>query len=161
MKKLYIMALLLALNGCSEPTEPLLEQQAASNEIYSGTVAEIIEVDNYTYLRIESEQGSAWIATSLVWVNEGDNISFPGGVLMENFHSATLGRTFEKIMFVENINVAQTATGETLSPPSALVLPEGHPVMPAQGSTTEQDAPKLEVVEGSKTVAEIYAAYHF
>ena len=159
MKKLYLMALILALQACSDSAVPPGEQPLANSITYSGVIAEIVEVDNYTYLRIESDQGSAWVATSLVWVNEGDVISFPSGVLMENFHSATLDRTFDKIMFVENINVTQPAAGEAEPPPSTSDLPEGHPVMPTQGLATDEAAPQVEAVEGSKNVAEIYAAY--
>jgi hypothetical protein len=159
MKKLYLMALLMALQACSESAAPPGEQQPASTMTYSGTIAEVIEVDSYTYLRIESDQGSAWIATSLVWVNEGDAISFPSGVLMQDFHSATLGRTFDKIMFVENITVTQPAAGEALPPPSSPEMPKGHPELPAQSAAASDDTAAVEPAEGGMTIAAIYAAY--
>lgn len=158
MKKLFLIALILILQACSDSAAPPADQQSANTITYSGVIAEIVEVDDYTYLRIESDQGSAWIATSLVWVNEGDVISFPSGVLMQNFHSATLNRTFEKIMFVENIDVTQAVASKSMPPPKP-GLPKDHPELPAQDMGGIETAAQIEAIEGGKTVAEIYAGY--
>lgn len=65
----------------------------------TGTVAEIIDVGNYTYLRLE--EPGIWIAASRLPAAVGDKVKFSGGMEMRNFHSRTLDRTFESIFFVQ------------------------------------------------------------
>jgi len=64
----------------------------------TGTVAEAIESGGYVYLKLE-EQG-VWIAANAFAVSKGDKIQYSGGMEMNNFHSKSLDRTFESILFV-------------------------------------------------------------
>jgi len=67
-----------------------------------GTVAEVINADRYVYLRITSEKGEEWIAAAAAAFSVGQKISFSDGVMMSNFQSKTLNRTFENIRFVSS-----------------------------------------------------------
>lgn len=160
MKKLYIMALIIALQACSDPATPVEnQQQGASSNVFSGEIIEIIEVDNYTYLQIQSEQGKAWIATSLVWVNEGDLVSFPSGVLMENFHSSTLNRTFPSIMFVENIAIVEAAPGGKSEPAATESVTPGTREAEISTSNVPVDNESANTAAVNMTIGEIHAAY--
>ncbi|MEW8645930.1 MAG: hypothetical protein AB2563_07500 [Candidatus Thiodiazotropha endolucinida] len=65
----------------------------------SGTVAEVIDVGNYTYIQL-SEQGT-WIATSHLPVVVGDTIEYRGGIEMRDFYSKALDRKFDSVIFVQ------------------------------------------------------------
>ncbi|MEW8314182.1 MAG: hypothetical protein AB2669_14110 [Candidatus Thiodiazotropha endolucinida] len=65
----------------------------------SGTVAEVIDVGNYTYIQL-SEQGT-WIATSHLPVVVGDTIEYRGGIEMRDLYSKALDRKFDSVIFVQ------------------------------------------------------------
>lgn len=67
-----------------------------------GTVLEVINADRYVYLRINSDKGEEWIAAAAAAFSVGQTISFSDGVMMSNFQSKTLNRTFESIRFVSS-----------------------------------------------------------
>ena len=65
----------------------------------SGKVVETIDSGGYTYINIEKDGKSTWVAVPQVKVSVGDNLFFPPGMVMKNFKSKTLNRTFETIIF--------------------------------------------------------------
>ncbi|QJD28731.1 hypothetical protein [Methylococcus geothermalis] len=71
------------------------------------TVIDVINVAQYTYLEVEQEQQSLWIAGPSVEVRKGDVVRFDGGVAMKDFHSKTLDRTFPSIVFVNRVVVGE------------------------------------------------------
>ena len=159
---IIILTLIFTLQACDDSSAPYVpseQEQAAAQETYGGKVAETIEVDSYVYLRIESEKGPAWIATGRVQVYEGDVITFPGGVVMENFRSAALGRTFEMITFVDSIEITEPAGGRALPPPSDSTLPEGHPDITSPAQADPALSTPVEPAEGGLSIGEIHAQY--
>ena len=71
---------------------------------HTATVLETISSAGYTYIRVEENNKTFWIALPEVKVSVGEKISFYEQMLMENFTSRTLNRTFDRILFVEAIN---------------------------------------------------------
>ena len=61
MKRILCFVIIILLSGCDERAEQPAVPASVEGQIFSGTVTEIIEVDNYTYLKVESGQGSTWI----------------------------------------------------------------------------------------------------
>lgn len=71
---------------------------------HTATVLESMSSMGYTYIRVEEEGKSFWIALPETKVSVGETISFYEQMLMENFTSRSLNRTFDRILFVEAIN---------------------------------------------------------
>ena len=71
-----------------------------------GTVLSTISVPSYTYIETMQGKQTVWLAAPTVAVKKGDNIQFDQGMLMSNFHSNTLKRTFASIYFVNRVEVA-------------------------------------------------------
>lgn len=75
-----------------------------------GTVLQAIPASGYVYLEVESEGTSAWLAGPAMAVEKGDMVAWSGGSVMENFASSSLGRTFERILFVDRVEVVTSGS---------------------------------------------------
>jgi len=112
----------------------------------------------YTYICMNSGNRSYWLASNPVEVNIGDEIEYEGAVLMKDFRSATLDRTFPAILFVNRVLIRGKAK---IPVERASSLPSGHPIVPG-GQSVEPpvDPPEpgsIPGLPGGLTVAEIYA----
>lgn len=65
----------------------------------TGKVVETIDGGGYTYINIEQDGKSQWVAVPTTQVTVGQEVSVMPGSIMNNFPSKTLGRTFESIVF--------------------------------------------------------------
>lgn len=74
------------------PHEVPLTQQA--------TVLSIISVPSYTYIEATQGKKTIWLAAASMAVKKGDVVRFDDGMVMDNFYSKTLKRTFPSIIFV-------------------------------------------------------------
>jgi hypothetical protein len=81
----------------SAPEIPLTQQ---------GTVKSAINVPMYTYIEADLGKKTIWLATSTVAVKKGDTIHFDEGMVMTNFYSKSLKRSFPSIVFVNRAVVA-------------------------------------------------------
>lgn len=70
-----------------------------------GVVAETMDSGGYTYARVTLDGKDVWLAGPQTKIAEGNAISWSGGMVMQNFTSNTLHRTFERILFVNRITV--------------------------------------------------------
>jgi transcription antitermination factor NusG len=71
----------------------------AARAALKGKVLESIQVPGYTYLRLDDELGEVWAAVATVEVATGSVVSVHKPFPMDNFHSKSLQRTFERIYF--------------------------------------------------------------
>jgi hypothetical protein len=72
--------------------------QPAANGL-SGKVVETMNAGGYTYVSIEKNGKKTWVAVPETKISVGQEISFEPGMVMNNFESKTLKRTFESIVF--------------------------------------------------------------
>jgi hypothetical protein len=116
-----------------------------------GEVLETMDADNYTYVRIQAEDGDVWVAGPRTAVVAGDRVKTPTGVLMKDFHSNSLDRSFDSIYFLDTI--------EVIGGPNAGAAPgfafTGHGK--SDGETPTERGP-IEKPEGGSTIAELFAA---
>ncbi len=128
MKTLIALAVLLLGNG-------------AFAAALTGEVLEVRDVAPYTYLRLKTPQGETWAAVTQAPVKKGAQVSIANPSVMENFHSKTLDRTFDRIVF------------GTLSGPGAVVAP-GAPGAPAAAAKASPHGD----MGGAKPAAPVAAA---
>ncbi len=82
---------------------PPLPQSAASAGVVSGPTTPVLETmasGGYTYARVAVDGTEVWVAGPVTALAVGDDISLAGAMGMQNFHAASLDRTFETILFV-------------------------------------------------------------
>ena len=84
-----------------------LRTQALASADFSGTVLQAHTTAGYTYAEVETADGVVWLAGPMVQLSEGETVTWPEGMLMRDFASETLDRTFEEIFFVDKLTVVR------------------------------------------------------
>ena len=117
---------------------------------HSATVLETMDSSGYTYMKVEENGRSYWTAGPPVGVAPGDQVTFVAQMRMQDFRSSSLDRTFDELIFVN-----QVSGGE---PPPAghppVTAPRGHP--PVTAAAPEYAAGTVARAEGGQTVAEVF-----
>ncbi|MGE0787890.1 MAG: hypothetical protein AB7S26_19605 [Sandaracinaceae bacterium] len=90
-----------------------------------GTIRERLDAAGFTYFRVETSAGDAWIATMSPTVDVGAEIT-AAGTMMHDFRSNALNRTFPSLLLT-----ASVSSGDGAPPSPHGTLPPGH------GSTGE------------------------
>ena len=72
----------------------------------SGTVLTTQNAAGYSYIEVQQAGNIIWIAAPQMLVNAGQTINWSGGTAMHNFSSRSLNRTFDKILFVNAVDVS-------------------------------------------------------
>ncbi len=123
---------------------------AAPDVAVKGVVLEVKNVESYTYLRLKTQNGELWAAVITAKVKKGATVTIENGVVMNNFQSKSLKRTFPVIVF------------GTLAGSAAATAPAGHgvgtayPLVPGRKLETINDAPVPKASgANARTVAEI------
>ena len=73
---------------------------------HDAKVLESLESGGYTYIKVQEAKENYWIAMTQRKVKVGEQIKYNEQGWMQNFHSKTLNRTFEKILFASDASVA-------------------------------------------------------
>lgn len=69
------------------------------NGSLSGKVLETMDSGGYTYVLLETKSGKRWVAAPKTIVTVGQTATFAPGMVMRNFKSETLDRTFDEVVF--------------------------------------------------------------
>ncbi len=133
---------------------------APSDGRISGEVLEFQNVASYTYLKLKTDSGEEWAAVSKTPVQKGAKVSVVAPVLMRNFKSETLNKTFDRIYFGTLMPPGGESTAAG-SPPAGVPGP-GTAVAPHPGGMTPAaDVGEIKVAraegDSGRTVAEVYA----
>jgi hypothetical protein len=140
---LLIMGLLGFTMACNNKSTA--DQHLAPN-VHKVEVEEVIQTNNYTYLRVSEDGTENWLAITRREVKEGGEYYYEPGMEMSNFVSKELKRTFPSIWFVDNfsdqpilkkINVADSMGGKR--------------------EAIRNESIKIEKVSGSYSIAELYS----
>jgi hypothetical protein len=111
-----------------------------------GTVLEVKDVDAYTYLRLKTKEGETWAAVNKSPVRKGAAVTIENAVVMNNFESKSLGKTFDRIVFGNLAGTGAAAPGGDLS--------QVHLGLSPAPAVTDVKVPKANGPD-AKTVAEI------
>lgn len=122
------------------------------SSVHEIVVQEVIQVKDYTYLRVIENEKEKWVAAPSFQAEVGKTYYFKGGMEMPNFKSNELNRVFETIYFVEAIstdpngnNIQNTITTNTLDLSEKTSKPK-----------LERKDVKIKPVSGTITIAQLY-----
>jgi hypothetical protein len=71
----------------------------AQDQSFKGEVLETRDVDAYTYLRLKTKDGEIWAAVNKSAIKKGAQVTISDAMVMTNFKSKALNKTFDKIVF--------------------------------------------------------------
>lgn len=77
----------------------------AEGPVTQAKVTKVTHASGYTYLEVDLNGKSTWVAASPANVKTGDTVAWSGGAVMHNFTSKSLRRTFDEIIFVNTVSV--------------------------------------------------------
>ncbi|MBA3057195.1 MAG: nucleotide-binding protein [Rhodoferax sp.] len=100
MKNLLLVCLLAATpftttSWAADKVVPM----APAALVVSGEVLEVKDVEIYSYLRLKTKDGEMWAAVSKAPVKVGAKVSIENSMVMKNFESKALKKTFPTIIF--------------------------------------------------------------
>lgn len=123
MKSSVILAIVtLLLAACGSENAPVDNKAAVPDTELSGNRGEVlssIQVPSYTYIEVRTDGQILWLAGNPVEVEDGEIITWVPSMVMHDFQSNTLNRTFEEIVFVASVN-----QGAAAAPAVAQMEPE-------------------------------------
>lgn len=155
-RALSLLLLATAVVGCGsktpEPAKVPLGQAPtaapAASDLLTGKVLEHQDASPYLYLRIATAKGEVWAAVPEAKIENGTEVTVFGPMLMTNFESKTLKRTFKEVYF------------GTLTPAMAAAdAPGGNPHAGVAQPAAPVEVGKVEKATGAdaRTVAEAWA----
>jgi hypothetical protein len=90
-----------ASTASAAPSSPLgrLDAPTPGTRELRGVVAERLKAGSYSYLRIEGEDGSHWVATTGAGAEIGERVVVRSMGTRRDFNSPRLGRHFDELVF--------------------------------------------------------------
>ena len=110
-----------------------------------GEVLETRNVDSYTYLRLKTAQGEVWAAVPTTPVKNGARVTITDSVVMQNFESKTLKKTFDKVVFGQ---IVEAGVKPVTAHGAAPAIPAGEPMVKVARATGPDSKTVAEVVAG-------------
>jgi len=134
----------MILFGCAnEEKQELTEQEAIKNEPHIGKVIDKIPAKGYTYLQVTENKNDFWIAVPTMEIEIGETVYFSRFMIMEDFRSDNIDKSFDQILFVEDARKSPT--------------PDEMKKIHSGVQSTEKEEIKIEPLSGGKTIQQIYS----
>ena len=144
----FIISFLMFLISCGDKeetnnqTQQMNDVNTTKTNVHNVLVEEKIDAANYSYLKVNENGNSFWIAVTSMDINPGEYVIFSQAMEMKNFKSESLNRTFETILFVDDAR--KSGSKEELKSPHQNI---------AKG---KDDSINVSPLKGGYTVEQIY-----
>jgi len=114
-----------ASSSTKEASAPAANAAPLEGQTLSGKVLETMDSGGYTYLKMDTGLNQPWVAIPQSQVKVGDEVTCRPGMVMKNFSSKSMNRTFDTIVFSAGL------AGATSNPQGGMMGSMGTP--PSQG----------------------------
>ncbi|MGO9443256.1 MAG: nucleotide-binding protein [Thiobacillaceae bacterium] len=111
--------------------------------VVKGEVLEVKDVESYTYLHLKTKDGETWAAVNKASVRKGAEVTLENVMVMNNFKSTSLNRTFPTLLF-----------GTLSGPGENADMGKGHPEFAKMAEGPDIHIPKARG-KNAHTIAEI------
>lgn len=141
---LFSILTLFFFTSCEkEKEEPKKNTEQVPAGMRSVKAIETMNASNYTYINVDENGKTFWIAVPQMEVKKGDALYFSKSMEMKNFKSESLNRTFESILFVEDVQ--KNANNPNVKQP--------HPVP----TTVKEEKISVQKLKDGKSIGEIFS----
>lgn len=113
MKFFTVLFSILLLVGCKDKenySKINNATAAAKTDVHKIVVKEVLDGGNYTYLNVDENGQNYWMAIANIPVIVGDTYYYDGGMVMKDFESKQLSKTFDEIVFTNTIRTTEILT---------------------------------------------------
>jgi len=103
------------------------DKAGVTMQTVSGQVVETIDSGGYTYARVSKDGSMSWVALPKSKIKVGNEITCQPGMVMNNFSSASLRRSFKQIVFssgLASISAGTAPLEETSTPDETSDVPK-------------------------------------
>lgn len=101
MKRLIVLAACLAILMVGGVL--VAHTASAATPELEGKIVETMDSGGYTYMNLDKDGRQVWVATPHAEVKVGQYVKASPGMLMVDFKSKSLGRTFDAIFFSDGL----------------------------------------------------------
>lgn len=121
--------------------------QNMAHGVHQVKVKEVIQSNNYTYIRVKEKGSEYWCAINKASIERGKTYYWLKGWEVTQFHSKELNRDFASLFFLEALS----------DKPIQTPYPMAADVMPGRQVVPEKQKILVAKAEGGITIAELYA----
>lgn len=136
------------------PTQAGAAAAAPAAAGISGVVQERLEAAPYCYLRLKTANGDVWAAVPEAKIEKGAEVTIANPMLMSNFESKTLNRTFAEVFFG---TIAPAGAAAAVAAPAGMPPAANPHASVAQGSPMEVGKVDKATGADARTVSEVWA----
>lgn len=153
----------LFLISCKS-TEDKKRDELLKLGIHTILVKEVIQTSQYTYLRFQEignpankDVDTLWCAVTSIDAKNGDTLYYKGGFAMKQFQSKELSRTFNEILFIDDISKTDDfVKREIAAVPSHQQMESTDTAMVGKPKIEKANV-KIDKISGGISIAELYA----
>ncbi len=152
MRRVFsLFMLVIFLSACQSNKKDVQIENLDS--IHKAVVQEVLQVSEYTYLRILEDGKEKWLAAPSMQAETGQTYYFKKGMEMPNFESKELKKTFETVYFIDKISTDPNMTLPAISSstPNGIDVSEQ-----AAKPVLEKEKVTIEPLKDAITIAELY-----
>jgi hypothetical protein len=103
-KLIFVLGIIFLSAGCKGPLSAP-DSSVKTKGVHKAVINEVIQAGDYTYLNVSEKRKKIWLAVPGMQAAKGDKISFSGGMVMTDFFSRELNRTFPSVLFLEGVTL--------------------------------------------------------
>lgn len=151
MKFFTVLFSILLMVGCKNKENYSKINNAATavkTDVHKIVVKEALDGGNYAYLNVDENGQNYWMAITNMPVIVGDTYYYDGGMVMKDFESKQLNKTFDEIVFANTVRKTEILEA------AAIEAENPHAAAPV---AVENDL-KIEKPKNGTSLAELFSA---
>ena len=114
--------ILLTLGSSAGVNKKDIKTESSKLHISFGKILQVEKAKGYTYLKVDQNGVQKWVTIANLPVKKGDIIGYNDKLVMKNFKSKALGKTFDEVIFATKVYLEQKAP-QVMNAKAAVVVP--------------------------------------